>query len=70
MSSSPVMGSTLKQGSIESQEPKTRTYAAVEVSEPGRLRVVQHRVAEPGLGQVRIRVETCGICMLRSGTGT
>jgi len=40
----------------------TGTYAAVEVSAPGVFRVVERRVAEPGAGQVRIRVEACGIC--------
>ena len=38
------------------------TYKAVEVSEPGKLRVVERPIAEPGAGQVRIRVEACGIC--------
>jgi alcohol dehydrogenase, propanol-preferring len=47
--------------STESREPKG-TYTAVEVSAPGQLRVVLRRTAEPGPGQVRIRVEACGIC--------
>src|SRR4029077_18194637 len=38
------------------------TYTAVEVSEPGVLRVVERPIAEPGAGQVRILVEACGIC--------
>ena len=38
------------------------TYKAVEVSAPGMLRVVERQVSEPGAGQVRIRVEACGIC--------
>src|SRR5437762_2117019 len=38
------------------------TYKAVEVSAPGTLRVVERPVSEPGAGQVRIRVEACGIC--------
>src|SRR5262249_38701713 len=62
MSSSPAEGSTLKQVSVGTQNPKVSTYTAVEVSEPGQLRVVQRRAAEPGPGQVRIRVEACGIC--------
>src|SRR6204780_697065 len=37
-------------------------YMAVEVSAPGVLRVVERQVVEPGPGQVRIRVEACGIC--------
>ena len=38
------------------------TYKAVEVSAPGILRVVERSLPEPGAGQVRIRVEACGIC--------
>ena len=38
------------------------TYKAVEVSAPGVLRVVERQISEPGAGQVRIRVEACGIC--------
>ena len=37
-------------------------YKAVEVTAPGVLRVVERPVSEPGAGQVRIRVEACGIC--------
>jgi propanol-preferring alcohol dehydrogenase len=46
----------------EAREAKAATYTAVEVSGPGQLRVVERRVVEPGSGQVRIRVEACGIC--------
>jgi propanol-preferring alcohol dehydrogenase len=45
-------------------------YRAVEVSEPGVLRVVERQVSEPGAGQVRIRVEACGICHTDSATVT
>jgi D-arabinose 1-dehydrogenase-like Zn-dependent alcohol dehydrogenase len=38
------------------------TYKAVEVYESGRLRIVDRSISEPGAGQVRIRVEACGIC--------
>jgi propanol-preferring alcohol dehydrogenase len=44
------------------------TYKAVEVYEPGKLRVVERQVSEPGAGQVRIRVEACGICHTDAGT--
>jgi alcohol dehydrogenase, propanol-preferring len=40
----------------------TNTYKAVEAFEPGKLRVVERPVPDPGAGQVRIRVEACGIC--------
>src|SRR5262245_11626754 len=46
------------------------TYKAVEVYEPGMLRVVERQVSEPGVGQVRIRVEACGICHTDAGTVT
>jgi alcohol dehydrogenase, propanol-preferring len=40
----------------------TYTYKAVEVSAPGTFRLAERPVVEPGVGQVRIRVEACGIC--------
>jgi alcohol dehydrogenase, propanol-preferring len=45
-------------------------YKAVEVSAPGVLRVVERQVSEPGAGQVRIRVEACGICHTDASTVT
>src|ERR1700747_2610166 len=44
------------------------TYKAVEVYEPGMLRVVERPVPEPGAGQVRIRVEACGVCHTDAAT--
>jgi propanol-preferring alcohol dehydrogenase len=38
------------------------TYKAVEVSTPGVLRVVERAVSKPAAGQVRLRVEACGVC--------
>jgi propanol-preferring alcohol dehydrogenase len=46
------------------------TYRAVEVSAPGVFRVVGRPVSEPGAGQVRIRVEACGICHTDAATVT
>jgi len=46
------------------------TYKAVEVYAPGVLRVVERQVSEPGAGQVRIRVEACGICHTDAATVT
>jgi propanol-preferring alcohol dehydrogenase len=46
------------------------TYKAVEVSAPGTLRVVERQVSEPGPGQVRIRVEACGVCHTDAATVT
>jgi D-arabinose 1-dehydrogenase-like Zn-dependent alcohol dehydrogenase len=44
------------------------TYKAVEVAAPGMLRVVERPVSEPSPGQVRIRVEACGICHTDAAT--
>lgn len=38
------------------------TYKAVEVSSPGKLTLVERPLQNPGPGQVRIRVEACGVC--------
>jgi D-arabinose 1-dehydrogenase-like Zn-dependent alcohol dehydrogenase len=38
------------------------TYKAVEVSTPGVLRVVERPISKPSAGQVRLRVEACGVC--------
>jgi len=46
------------------------TYKAVEVSAPGMLRVVERPVSKPGAGQVRMRVEACGICHTDATTVT
>ena len=46
----------------------TGAYKAVEVSAPGVLRVVERPISEPGPGQVRIRVEACGVCHTDSAT--
>jgi len=46
------------------------TYKAVEVYEPGQLRIVERKVSEPGESQVRIRVEACGICHTDAATVT
>src|SRR6201993_971857 len=48
----------------------TGTYKAVEVSAPATLRVVRRSIPEPGAGQVRIRVEACGICHTDAATVT
>jgi len=44
------------------------TDKALEVSAQGILRVVERSVPEPGVGQVRIRVEACGICHTDAAT--
>src|ERR1700704_798197 len=46
------------------------TYQAVEVSEPGVLRVVDAPPPDPAAGQVRTRVEACGICHTDAATVT
>jgi D-arabinose 1-dehydrogenase-like Zn-dependent alcohol dehydrogenase len=44
------------------------TYKAVEVPAPGSFRVVERRITEPASGQVRIRIEACGVCHSDSAT--
>jgi alcohol dehydrogenase, propanol-preferring len=39
-----------------------RTYKPAQVTQPGKLEVVERTMVEPAFGQVRIRVEACGIC--------
>jgi alcohol dehydrogenase, propanol-preferring len=46
------------------------TYKAVEVSAPGVLQMVERQIAEPEAGQVRIRVEACGVCHTDASTVT
>jgi D-arabinose 1-dehydrogenase-like Zn-dependent alcohol dehydrogenase len=38
------------------------TYRAVQVTKPGNLELVERELTTPGPGQVRIRVEACGVC--------
>src|SRR5262249_21575308 len=45
-----------------------KTYRAVQVSKPGRLEVVERELTAPPPGQVRIRVEACGVCHSDSAT--
>jgi propanol-preferring alcohol dehydrogenase len=44
------------------------TYKAIQVSEPGKMNLVQLPTREPGPGQVRLRVEACGVCHSDAGT--
>lgn len=39
-----------------------RNYRAIQVSRPGVFELVERAVQEPAPGQVRIRVEACGVC--------
>ena len=43
-------------------------YKAVEVTRPGELKLVERTLTEPAPGQVRIRVEACGVCHSDSAT--
>ncbi len=42
--------------------PSSRTMAAAVVVEPGRLQLQEVAIPTPGPGQLRIRVEGCGVC--------
>src|ERR1700752_3819880 len=44
------------------------TYRAIELSGPGKFSEVTKPLVDPGPGQVRIRVEACGVCHSDSGT--
>jgi propanol-preferring alcohol dehydrogenase len=39
-----------------------KTYRAVQATAPGKLELTERPLVEPGAGQVRIRVEACGVC--------
>ena len=39
-----------------------KTYRAVQAIAPGKLELTQKPLVPPGTGQVRIRVEACGVC--------
>ena len=44
------------------------TYRAIEVSKPGEFSEVRKPFLDPGINQVRIRVEACGVCHSDSAT--
>ena len=44
------------------------TYKAIEITKPGTFSLVERSVVPPGAGQVRIRVEACGVCHSDAGT--
>ena len=43
-------------------------HRAIEIAKPGTFRLVERSVVAPGEGQVRIRVEACGVCHSDAGT--
>src|SRR5215469_13259828 len=43
-------------------------YRAIQVTKPGEFEAVMKPLIDPGPGQVRIRVEACGVCHSDSGT--
>ncbi|VVE61512.1 alcohol dehydrogenase [Pandoraea anapnoica] len=45
-----------------------QTYRAAVVVAPGKLSMIDRPIEEPGFGQVRIRVEACGVCHSDSAT--
>ena len=44
------------------------TYRAVQAVSPGRLELTQKTLQAPGPGNVRIRIEACGVCHSDAGT--
>jgi D-arabinose 1-dehydrogenase-like Zn-dependent alcohol dehydrogenase len=47
---------------MKENQSNMRTYEAVQVTEPGKLQLVELPIREPERGQVRLRVEACGVC--------
>ncbi len=45
-----------------------KTYKAVQVTEPGKMQLVELPIREAEPGHVRVRVEACGVCHSDSGT--
>ena len=45
-----------------------QTYRAIQAIKPGQLELTRKPLTEPGSGQVRIRVEACGVCHSDAGT--
>src|SRR5712664_1666265 len=45
-----------------------KTFRGVEITKPGTFHLVERYVVAPGAGQVRIRVEACGVCHSDAGT--
>src|SRR5215510_6881140 len=43
-------------------------YRAIQVTKPGEFEAVMKPLVDPGPGQVRIRVEACGVCHSDAGT--
>jgi D-arabinose 1-dehydrogenase-like Zn-dependent alcohol dehydrogenase len=43
-------------------------YKAVEISSPNKFSLVNRSLLEPGAGQVRVRVEACGVCHTDAAT--
>jgi alcohol dehydrogenase, propanol-preferring len=64
------MGRRTSRNEMKLRGTMKSTYKAVEVSAPGKLSVVERPVTEPGAGQVRIRVEACGVCHTDAATIT
>ena len=46
----------------DERQRMNRTYKAAQVTQPGKFEVVERTLVERAFGQVRIRVEACGVC--------
>src|SRR5246127_2036890 len=49
-------------------EHMSATYKAIQVTKPGEFETVMKPLLDPDTGQVRVRVEACGVCHSDSGT--
>src|SRR5262249_32596047 len=68
----PVPLERTRRMSSTSTEPATEhmsaTYKAIQVTKPGEIETVTKLLVDPDPGQVRIRVEACGVCHSDAGT--
>jgi alcohol dehydrogenase, propanol-preferring len=58
----------LKIVGLTTETEVTTTYKAYEITSPGEFTQVVRPLVEPGPGQIRLRVEACGVCHTDSAT--
>src|ERR1700746_1987952 len=72
-----LLGSPIPRGPCEPEQTRTARhkggdmsamYRAIQVTKPGEFETVMKPLVDPGLGQVRIRVEASGVCHSDAGT--
>jgi propanol-preferring alcohol dehydrogenase len=56
------MSSDTLEATLVTPSEAVQTYRAARAVAPGRLELVELPLHEPGIGEVRVRVEACGVC--------